>query len=72
MPCRRFMLICWAFRFPDYIRQPFPIYLFHSNSRHHSFAIAGLGAQGNDLTMTKQGRLAFALVRHTNDYTTKF
>jgi 2,3-dihydroxybiphenyl 1,2-dioxygenase len=35
-----------GFKISDYIRKPFPIYFFHCNSRHHSFAMAGTGAQG--------------------------
>lgn len=35
-----------GFKISDYIRTPFPIYFFHCNSRHHSFAMAGVGAQG--------------------------
>lgn len=78
-----------GFQISDYICQPFPIYFFHCNSRHHSFAMAGLGVQGfhhfmveydslddvgqgHDLAMTEEGRLAFTLGRHTNDYMTSF
>ncbi|WP_317930406.1 VOC family protein [Halioxenophilus sp. WMMB6] len=35
-----------GFKVSDYIRTPFPIYFFHCNARHHSFAMAGIGSQG--------------------------
>ncbi|MDK3018818.1 VOC family protein [Pseudodonghicola flavimaris] len=35
-----------GFKVSDYIRKPFPIYFFHCNARHHSFAMAGTGTQG--------------------------
>lgn len=35
-----------GFRISDYFRDPYPVYFFHCNSRHHSFAMAGVGSQG--------------------------
>lgn len=78
-----------GFKVSDYIRTPFPIYFFHCNARHHSFAMAGTGAQGfhhfmveyqmlddmghgYDIAQTEEGRLAFTLGRHTNDYMQSF
>lgn len=35
-----------GFRISDYALTPFPLYFFHVNGRHHSFAMAGIGQQG--------------------------
>ncbi len=78
-----------GFKVSDYILKPFPIYFFHCNSRHHSFAMAEVGTQGfhhfmveyqslddvgqgQDIALTEEGRLAFTLGRHTNDYMQSF
>ncbi|MDQ0559108.1 2,3-dihydroxybiphenyl 1,2-dioxygenase [Rhizobium mesoamericanum] len=34
------------FHVTDYGLQPYPLYFFHVNSRHHSFAMVGSGGQG--------------------------
>ncbi len=35
-----------GFRLSDYALRPFPAWFFHLNSRHHSFALIGTGADG--------------------------
>jgi len=35
-----------GFRLSDYALRPFPAYFLHLNSRHHSFAVIGTGADG--------------------------
>ncbi|MCC6008863.1 MAG: VOC family protein [Rhodobacteraceae bacterium] len=78
-----------GFRISDYALTPYPLYFFHVNGRHHSFAIVGSGqsgfhhfmveyrnlddvGQGYDLAQQDEGRVAFTLGRHTNDYMTSF
>ena len=78
-----------GFRLSDYSSKPYPLYFFHVNGRHHSFAMVGLGTrgfhhfmveyeslddmgQGYDLAQTQEGRIAYTLGRHTNDYMTSF
>lgn len=73
----------------DFGLKPYPLYFFHVNSRHHSFAIVGSGrrgmhhfmiellslddvGQGYDLAGLEEGRLAYTLGRHTNDWMTSF
>ncbi|MEX3011814.1 VOC family protein [Hoeflea sp. TYP-13] len=77
------------FRVSDYGLTPYPLYFFHVNGRHHSFAMVGSGkmgfhhfmvefqnlddvGQGYDLAQLEEGRIAYTLGRHTNDYTTGF
>ncbi|MDO8877059.1 MAG: VOC family protein [Pseudolabrys sp.] len=77
------------FRVSDYGLEPYGLYFFHVNKRHHSFAIVGSGrqgfhhfmvefdhlddvGQGYDLACLEQGRVAYTLGRHTNDYMTSF
>lgn len=35
-----------GFRLSDYSLEPYPVYFFHLNSRHHSFAMVGSGRSG--------------------------
>lgn len=77
------------FRVSDYGLTPYPLYFFHVNGRHHSFAMVGSGktgfhhfmveyanlddvGQGFDLAQQQEGRVAYTLGRHTNDYVTSF
>lgn len=77
------------FRVSDYGMTPYPLYFFHVNGRHHSFAMVGSGrtgfhhfmveyqnlddvGQGFDLAQADEGRVAYTLGRHTNDYMTSF
>lgn len=77
------------FQVTDYGLTPYPLYFFHVNSRHHSFAMVGSGqtgfhhfmvefrnlddvGQGYDLAQLQEGRVAYTLGRHTNDYMTSF
>lgn len=77
------------FRVSDYGMSPYPLYFFHVNGRHHSFAMVGSGkagfhhfmveyrnlddvGQGYDLAQLQEGRVAYTLGRHTNDYMTSF
>lgn len=77
------------FRVSDYGLTPYPLYFFHVNGRHHSFAMVGSGragfhhfmvefrnlddvGQGYDLAQLEEGRIAYTLGRHTNDYMTSF
>ena len=74
-----------GFRLSDYGIKPYPLYFFHVNGRHHSFALVGTGqagfhhfmveyqslddmGQGYDLAQLDEGRVAYTLGRHTNDY----
>lgn len=78
-----------GFRVSDYALKPYPLYFFHVNGRHHSFAIVGSGrrslhhfmvelcslddvGQGYDLAQLEDGRVAYTLGRHTNDFMTSF
>ena len=78
-----------GFRVSDYGLTPYPLYFFHVNGRHHSFAMVGSGqtglhhfmvefghlddvGQGYDLALQDEGRIAYTLGRHTNDYMTSF
>jgi 2,3-dihydroxybiphenyl 1,2-dioxygenase len=78
-----------GFTLSDYGLEPVPLYFFHVNGRHHSFAIVGSGkagfhhfmveyqnlddvGQGYDLAQLDEGRIAYTLGRHTNDYMTSF
>ena len=78
-----------GFAVSDYGLTPVPLYFFHVNGRHHSFAIVGSGkggfhhfmveydnlddvGQGYDLAGLEEGRIAYTLGRHTNDYMTSF
>lgn len=78
-----------GFRVSDYGQQPYPLYFFHINGRHHSFAVVGSGrngihhfmveclslddvGQGHDLAALEEGRLAYTLGRHSNDWMTSF
>lgn len=78
-----------GFHVTDYGLTPYPLYFFHVNNRHHSFAMVGSGqigfhhfmvefcnlddvGQGYDLAQLQEGRVAYTLGRHTNDYMTSF
>ena len=78
-----------GFHVSDYGLRPYPLYFFHVNGRHHSFAIVGSGStgmhhfmvelcslddvgQGYDLAQLDDGRVAYTLGRHTNDFVTSF
>jgi 2,3-dihydroxybiphenyl 1,2-dioxygenase len=78
-----------GFQVTDYALKPYPLYFFHVNGRHHSFAIIGSGkqgfhhfmveyqnlddvGQGYDLAQLEDGRVAYTLGRHTNDFMTSF
>jgi len=78
-----------GFHISDYMTKPLPVYFFHVNGRHHSFAMVQTGdrgfhhfmveykrlddvGQGYDLAQLDEGRVAFTLGRHTNDYMTSF
>ena len=78
-----------GFQVTDYGLTPYPLYFFHVNSRHHSFAMVGSGrrglhhfmvelanlddvGQGYDLAGLEEGRLAYTLGRHSNDWMTSF
>lgn len=78
-----------GFRVTDYGFEPYPLYFFHVNPRHHSFAIVGSGrtgihhfmvemmslddvGQGYDLAGLEEGRIAYTLGRHANDWMTSF
>jgi 2,3-dihydroxybiphenyl 1,2-dioxygenase len=77
------------FRISDYGLAPYPLYFFHVNGRHHSFAMVGSGrtgfhhlmvefdnlddvGQGYDLAQLEEGRVAYTLGRHLNDYMTSY
>jgi len=77
------------FHVSDYGLEPYGLYFFHVNGRHHSFAMVGSGqagfhhfmvefqnlddvGQGYDLAQQEEGRVAYTLGRHTNDYMTSF
>jgi 2,3-dihydroxybiphenyl 1,2-dioxygenase len=77
------------FRISDYGLTPYPLYFFHVNGRHHSFAMVGSGkagfhhlmvefqnlddvGQGYDLAQLEEGRIAYTLGRHLNDYVTSY
>nr|WP_199231589.1 VOC family protein [Azospirillum sp. TSO35-2] len=78
-----------GFRVTDYGLTPYPLYFFHVNGRHHSFAMVGSGragfhhfmvefknlddvGQGLDLAQREDGRVAYTLGRHANDYMTSY
>jgi len=78
-----------GFNVSDYALKPFPMYFFHVNGRHHSFAVVATGGigfhhfmvefnhlddvgQGFDIAQLEEGRVAYTLGRHTNDYMTSF
>lgn len=78
-----------GFSVSDYGLTPIPLYFFHVNGRHHSFAIVGSGkggfhhfmveydnfddvGQGYDVAQQDEGKIAYTLGRHTNDYMTSF
>lgn len=78
-----------GFRLSDFGLSPVPLYFFHVNGRHHSFAILGTGhagfhhfmveytnlddvGQGYDLAQRNEGRVAYTMGRHTNDWMTSF
>jgi 2,3-dihydroxybiphenyl 1,2-dioxygenase len=78
-----------GFHVSDYALSPVPLYFFHVNGRHHSFAMIGSGrqgfhhfmveyanlddvGQGYDLAGLQDGRIAYTLGRHTNDYMTSY
>jgi len=78
-----------GFRVSDYGLEPYGLYFFHVNGRHHSFAMVGSGqlgfhhfmvefqnlddvGQGYDLAGRQEGRVAYTLGRHTNDYMTSY
>ena len=77
-----------GFRLSDYGFEPVPLYFFHVNGRHHSFALVGSGRKGfhhfmvefNSLDDVGQGhdlaiedeQVAYTLGRHTNDWMTSF
>ncbi|MEM9062080.1 MAG: VOC family protein [Pseudomonadota bacterium] len=77
-----------GFAVSDYGLDPIPMYFFHVNGRHHSFAIIGTGQEGfhhfmveyTNLDDVGQGydlaqnrdKVAFTLGRHTNDWATSY
>lgn len=78
-----------GFQISDFGLKPYPLYFFHVNGRHHSFAMVGSGragihhfmvevaslddvGQGYDLAQLDDGRVAYTLGRHTNDFMTSF
>lgn len=78
-----------GFGVSDYGLEPYGLYFFHVNGRHHSFAMVGSGrrglhhfmvelwslddvGQGYDLAQLEEGRIAYTLGRHTNDFMTSF
>ena len=78
-----------GFGMSDYGLEPYGLYFFHVNGRHHSFAMVGTGrrgfhhfmvelcslddvGQGYDLAQLQEGRVAYTLGRHTNDWMTSF
>lgn len=78
-----------GFGVTDYGLTPYPLYFFHVNARHHSFALVGSGrrgihhfmvelqslddvGQGYDVAGLEEGRIAYTLGRHTNDWMTSF
>ncbi|MGD1925905.1 MAG: VOC family protein [Paracoccaceae bacterium] len=77
-----------GFGVSDYGLDPVPMYFFHVNGRHHSFAIIGTGQEGfhhfmveyTNLDDVGQGydlaqhddKVAFTLGRHTNDWATSY
>ena len=77
-----------GFRLSDYGHTPTPLYFFHVNGRHHSFAMLGTGQTGfhhfmveyTNLDDVGQGydlaqfddTVAYTLGRHTNDWMTSF
>lgn len=76
------------FKLSDYGLKPVPLYFFHVNGRHHSFALVGSGQAGFHHFMIEFGSLddvgqghdlaihedliAYTLGRHTNDWMTSF
>ncbi|CTQ61147.1 VOC family protein [Roseibium album] len=76
------------FQLSDYGLKPVPLYFFHVNGRHHSFALVGGGSAGFHHFMIEFGTLddvgqghdlaieqdliAYTLGRHTNDWITSF
>ena len=77
------------FHVSDFGLEPYGLYFFHVNGRHHSFAMVGSGqagfhhfmvefqnlddvGQGFDLAQQEEGRVAYTLGRHTNDYMTSY
>ncbi|KQZ46651.1 biphenyl 2,3-dioxygenase [Rhizobium sp. Root149] len=78
-----------GFAVSDFGIEPYPLYFFHVNERHHSLAMVGSGrkgfhhfmvefknlddvGQGYDLAQLQEGKVAYTLGRHTNDYMTSF
>ena len=77
-----------GFGVSDFGLKPYPLYFFHVNGRHHSFAMVGgtrpsfhhfmvemgsLDDVGQGYDLAQQqDRIAFTLGRHTNDYVTSF
>ncbi|HUS95655.1 MAG TPA: VOC family protein [Hyphomicrobiaceae bacterium] len=78
-----------GFQISDFGLKPYPLYFFHVNGRHHSFAMIGSGdtgfhhfmveyqnlddvGQGYDIAQLEEGRVAYTLGRHTNDFMTSF
>jgi len=78
-----------GFPVSDYAMKPHPLYFFHVNGRHHSFALITAPknrfhhfmveyqnlddvGQGYDIAQQADGRIAYTLGRHTNDYMTSF
>lgn len=77
------------FHVSDFGLEPYGLYFFHVNGRHHSFAMVGSGlegfhhfmvefrnlddmAQGYDLALLDEGRVAYTMGRHTNDFMTSY
>ena len=46
-----------GFRVTDWSRKPYPLYFFHVNGRHHSFAMVGSGREGLHHFMVEVGSL---------------
>ncbi|MGB1387626.1 MAG: VOC family protein [Paracoccaceae bacterium] len=77
-----------GFNVTDYGMQPYQLYFFHVNGRHHSFAMVGSGRRGFHHFMVElqslddvgqgcdiamtQENVAFGLGRHSNDHMMSF
>ncbi len=56
-PARRFYCDVLGFAISDYGLTPYPLYFFHVNGRHHSFALVGSGKSGFHHFMVEFGNL---------------
>lgn len=87
-PLLRFYRDLLGFSVSDYALSPIPLYFFHVNDRHHSFAVVQTGRQGWHHFMVEllslddvgqgydlaieEDRIAYTLGRHSNDWMTSF